>query len=55
MHDEVLSRIAEYTKRADDRTSSALGVLVGSVEEVAMHTEAQTTRAATQFKGVARI
>ena len=48
VHDEVSSRIATFVKRANDSTSSTIGILTGRVEEAAMQTEAQTSRVAVQ-------
>ena len=50
VRDEVLSKIAEFTKRVEDSTSSTIGMLTGKMDEVAVHTEAQTSLTTEQVK-----
>ena len=49
VRNEILSRMVEFTKRADDSTSNAVGMLMGKMKEVTTQPEAQTLRVATQI------
>ena len=46
VRNEVLAKIAAFTKCADDSMSNAVGILTGRMEEVSTQTEVQASRVA---------
>ena len=49
IHEEVSSRMTEISRRAELKTSSAMGKLTGQVEEVTAHIQAQTSHATVKL------